>query len=238
MFPRNRERQAAAAMLVAGWLTFASGPECAFGQAGRIAQAQFGPAASGEDLGAPARSVFQSPRREILQQLKRARALLDREYYSDAVEYLDTILQENEDYFFRPDKSNPLVHRSLKAEALRLIGQMPPKGREIYERDHGFDAREMLREALERGDTASLAAVGRRFFHTRAGAEATLLLGLRYLDLDQPLAGALTLRRLDQARPESNRFEPTLSLALAVCWLRSGMPAEAEVALTALRQRS
>ncbi len=235
MLPRNRKRLPTATVLVTGWLAMSC---AAVPVQGQQAQARIAVAASG--VAGPQTSlqnVFQRPKRDVLQQLGRARELLARQRYSEAVRCLGAILEEDEDFFFQPDKDNLLVHRSLKAEALRLIGQMPAKARELYELHYGGDARELLRRSLEQGNAAGLAEVARRFFHTTAGYEATLLLGLRYLDRDQPLAGALMLRRLERTRPEADRFEPTLSLALAVCWMRAGMHDEAEAALTALRER-
>ena len=50
-------------------------------------------------------------------------------------------------------------------------------------------ARQMLTEAAVAGDPVGLAEVSRRFFHTRAGYEATLLLGLHHLDHTRPWPG-------------------------------------------------
>ena len=70
---------------------------------------------------------------------------------------------------------------------------MPREGRELYELQYGARARQMLDEALEAGDMERLAEVSRRFFHTRAGYQATFLLGLYHFDHGRPMAGALVL---------------------------------------------
>ena len=52
---------------------------------------------------------------------------------------------------------------------------MPLKGRKQYEVECGFEAKKALDEALAAGDLAQLGEVCRRYFHTKAGYEATLL---------------------------------------------------------------
>ena len=129
----------------------------------------------------------------------------------------------SEDLFFQPDKGSP-VCPSLRAEAQRLIGQMPREGRELYELQYGARARQMLDEALDTGDVARIAEVSRRFFHTRSGYQATFLLGLHHFEHGRPLAGALTLQRLREAGPAAEEFEPDLSLTLRRAGSRRACP--------------
>ena len=77
-----------------------------------------------------AENVFLPPDRSVLQQLARAKQLLADDEYAAAAQLLDGILDEekvDEDSFYQPDKSKQ-NHRSLKAEAQRLIGAMPQRG--------------------------------------------------------------------------------------------------------------
>lgn len=181
-------------------------------------------------------NVFLPADRHTLQELADARRLLAEGRFGEAVRFLGTILDGPEDFFFQPNKG-AAVHRSLKAEAQGLIGQMPREGRELYELEYGARARRMLDEAIASGDVASLAEVSRRFFHTRAGLQATFLLGLHHFDHGQPLAGALALQRLREAGPDAEDFEPAGSLSLAACWLRAGVPEKARQSLLSLRKR-
>ena len=142
-------------------------------------------------------NIFLIPDRATLQLLSQAKELLDKGRYSEAVRNLGAILDGQEDYFFQPTKDRA-IHRSLKAEAQRMIGEMPKEGREIYEASFGDRARLMLNTAVAGGDAAAIAEVSRRFFHTKAGYEATFLLGLHHLDHARPLAAALTLQRLKE----------------------------------------
>jgi outer membrane protein assembly factor BamB/tetratricopeptide (TPR) repeat protein len=183
----------------------------------------------------PAENVFLLPDRSLLQQLAKARELLEEERYGDAVRYLGAILDSPEDFFFQPDRSVP-IHRSLKAEAQRLIGQMPPKGLQLYQLQFGARAQRMLAEAIASGDADALAELSRRFFHTQAGYEATYLLGLHHFDHARPLAAALTLQRLRQTAYRADQFEPALSLAMASCWLQAGMPEKARDVLRTLQE--
>ena len=196
---------------------------------------QIGPdgAAPESDL---AENVFVPADRGILQRLANARELLQEGRYGEAVRALGSILEGPEDYFFQPDKNAP-VYRSLKTEAQRLIGQMPREGRDLYEMQYGARARQRLGEALASRDADGLAEVSRRFFHTQAGYEATLLLGLDHMDHGRSLAGALSLQRLREATAGTEQFEPTLSFALATCWLQTGLPEKAAEVLSALKGR-
>ncbi len=184
-----------------------------------------------------ARNVFLPPDRRTLRKLSTAEKLIDEGRYAEAVRFLGEVLQEPEDFFFRPDGSF-LIYRSLKSEAERLIGRLPRKGRELYELQYGAQAREMLSEALESGNTSLLAEVSRRFFHTRGGYQATYLLGLHHFDHGRPLAGAMVLQRLYDEGASVEELEPSLSLTIASCWLHAGMPERARTALTALRRRN
>ena len=174
--------------------------------------------------------------RDMVKKLADARKLLGEGRFGEAIRNLDSVLEAPEDSFFQPDKKSP-VHRSLKAEARRLLGELPQEGRELYELQYGARASKMLDEALATNDPERLAEVSRRFFHTHSGCQATYLLGLYHLSHGQPLAGALALRRLREAGPLAEEFEPALSLSLAACWLRAGDTDQARQLLVELRKR-
>jgi len=170
--------------------------------------------------------------RETTRQWERAQKLISDGRYSDGITLLDEILQRGED-FFRPQGEKP---RSLKAAALKLIGDLPSEGRKSYELQFGALAQQMLNAAAENGDIPKLEEVARRFFHTQAGYEATLLLGHRELDHNRPLAAAQRFKRLAESPAAAERLEPGLSLMLAICWSRSGMNDRAKDTLIALKK--
>lgn len=165
-------------------------------------------------------TVFRSPDRALQQRLTRSEELIAEGRYAEAVEMLGGILEQAEDYFFRPSRSSS-TSRSLKAEAQRQIGALPPAGRDAYELQYGIKAKQMLEAAVDRGDEFGLAETSRRYFHTQAGLRATYLLGLTHLDHGRPLAAALCWRRLREL-PAASEFEPELSLQLAAAWAAAG----------------
>jgi len=152
-------------------------------------------------------------------QLDRARRLIDDERWSDAATLLDDMLAGDRDFFFRP-QSGQATWRSIKAEAARLVGSLPPAGRAAYDLQFRARADRLLEQAIAAADAAGSVAVARRWFHTPAGQRATLLAALEALDANQPLAAAAWLDRL--AAGGGRQFEPTLSVMRATAWWRAG----------------
>ncbi len=181
----------------------------------------------------PAENVFPLADRGLLQLLSRASQLRDEQRFTEAVQCLSAILDAPEDAFLRL-KGSGSTYVGLKAEALRVLKDLPAAGREIYELQWGANARAMLAAAAAAGDLEMLAEVSRRFFHTRAGYEATFILGLQQWNRGSPLAAAMTLKRLTDSCPIANEFEPGLSTALAASWLRAGEPEKAQAVLEKL----
>jgi outer membrane protein assembly factor BamB len=210
-------------------------PSLASGQF-RPGRKLFVPNPQGDTAGEEATdSVFYPPDRDLLQRLARARELIKEKRYGEAARFLSSILESAEDYFFQPDRAQP-VFRSLKHEAQRLIGALGEEGRASYELQYGAEARRLLDEAIDHGDRAGLTEVARKFFHTEAGYEATYLLGLTEMQRGQPLAAALCLERLRSAL-QAAKFEPTLTLITAVCWARAGRSDQGTGLARELRQK-
>jgi outer membrane protein assembly factor BamB/tetratricopeptide (TPR) repeat protein len=174
--------------------------------------------------------------RATLQTLNTARELLEKERYSEAVRFLNAILERPQDFWFQPDKEKP-VYRSMKSEAQRLVGLLPLKARQSYELQFGAQARRLLDTAVESADLVRVAEVSRRYFHTEAGYEATYLLGMQHFDQDEMLAAALCFQRLRVTPRAAGLFEPILSLRLATCWARAGADEQATSVLSELKAR-
>jgi outer membrane protein assembly factor BamB/tetratricopeptide (TPR) repeat protein len=197
------------------------------------ATAQPQPAAADEESNSP----FNLAPRPLRRLFELAQEELAEKRYSESVRRLGQILDDvetPEDFFFQL-KSDDARVRSLKGEAQRLLGEMPSEGREAYELEYGARARKMLEGAVAGGDVAGLAAVSRQFFHTRAGYEATYLLGTAEMEQGHSFAAALCLRRLRDA-PTAAELGSKVLLKLAVCWARAGMTDEALAALAKLTQ--
>src|SRR6266850_2290048 len=192
-------------------------------------------AVSGQDY---VNNVFPLAPRELRQHLSRAQAAVEEERYSDAVAEIGEVLNSagNDDFFLGAPGSSD-AQLSIKTEALALLGSMPAKGRKMYELQYGADAKAALEAALSAGDLLQLTEVSRRYFQTKAGYEATLLLGRFQLDQGRPLAAALTLKRVAEVPTALAQYDPELSVLLATCWIHANQPSEAKATLLALRQR-
>jgi outer membrane protein assembly factor BamB len=183
-------------------------------------------------------NIFPVAPRELRQHLTRAQAAVTEERFSDAVFEIGEVLNsaEGDDYFLGTLGSAD-AQVSLKTQALALLGSMPQKGRQLYELQYGAEGKAALESALAAGDLQKLTDVSRRYFHTKAGYEATLLLGRVQLDQGRPLAAALTLKRVADVPLAAVQYDPELSILLATCWVHANQKDQATATLVALRQR-
>jgi len=172
------------------------------------------------------------------QRLGKAQELMEDERWAESIGFLESILEQDEDFWFQPERSNKAIHRSVKHVALELIGKLPKSARETYELHAGADAQRMLDEAIAAGDRKKLEEVHRRFFHTKAGYEATHRLALHDLDHAHPLPAALLFERLREIPSVANELEPMLSIKLAVSLDRAGLTNRAVATLLDLKKRN
>lgn len=210
----------------------------AFGQPKAIGlQKAAGPGAKPTQPSQLRRGILFTPSREKTLALRQARDFIKQEKYADALLILQKLIDSDNDAFFFEDAGRRNRFLSLKTESMRLIETLPKKGREVYELKFGLKAQASLKEALERGDSAGVETVARRFFHTRAGYRATYILAIRQFDEGVPLSAALHFERLRKLKDRKDRdpFEPMLSLQAAVCWARAGLPDAAVAALMELK---
>ena len=191
-------------------------------------------------------TTFRAAPRPLKQRLVRASLAIEERRFGDAVVELGVLLAEEtgEDLgtdagqdFFYGSINTVVVRSSLKGEAERLLGSLPETARELYELQFGADARDLLDVAVATGDLSQLTEVTRKYFHTNAGYEATLLLGRLQLDRGHPLAAAMCLQRLLDVPSAARRFEPELSLVSAACWARANRSDKARESLERLHTR-
>lgn len=150
-----------------------------------------------------------------------------------ALRLLQSLLEESRNSDEAPDADDVLLDavpegerrvssRSLKSEARRLIGGVSPQGRQAYELLVGKAARVKLDVAIKGNDWRTIEEVARQALHTVAGGDANVVLGLRELDLGQPLAAARRFEEVcDWPHARASR-EPLLSLRLAMAWRLAG----------------
>src|SRR6267378_230734 len=164
------------------------------------------------------------------------------ETWGEAARLLQSLLDGKEDVFVqvkRKDKAGKeAVHWiSVRAEANRLLGTMPSQGKEFYELRYGATARARLDEAKTTSNPEILADVARRYQHTKAGAEATNLLGTYHLDRGQFVTAALCFERLlNLEGPEKLTTSTLLKATLA--FHRTGDKVNAERTWRQLSERS
>ncbi|MBX9580727.1 MAG: PQQ-binding-like beta-propeller repeat protein [Gemmataceae bacterium] len=151
---------------------------------------------------------------------------------------LQNILDSKSDSFFNVKYQvggRTEVNRiSVKTEANRIIAAFPKEGLEFYQQSYGQAAAALLDEAVKaNADPAVLADLSQRYFHTRAGAEGTVLLGSLYLERGNYLEAAYAFERL-LARPNADEFlTPRTLFKAALALKRSGDPRHADAAKAA-----
>jgi tetratricopeptide (TPR) repeat protein len=186
-------------------------------------------------------AMFAPPDRQSLGILDTSRELLDQGRYSEAVQLLVTILEAKDDYFFmaanQADEPNAgRQYQSLKNEARSVLSGMPPAAQQAYELRFGAVARQLLDDALAEGDLEQALEVQRRYFGSAAGYEAMYLLGCYALNQGRSLTAIRHFQTL-QSSSAAARYEPELSLKLAICWQWAGEPTEAQAVLVELQKR-
>ncbi|HEY2911276.1 MAG TPA: hypothetical protein VGI99_13585, partial [Gemmataceae bacterium] len=121
--------------------------------------------------------------RDATNQLRGAREYLSFKAppWNTIVPLLQNILNAKSDSFFNIKDKAGAARRtrriSVKTEANRIIAAFPKEGLEFYQQSFGQDAANLLGEAVKQNyDMALLADLSQRYFHTKAGAEGTVLL--------------------------------------------------------------
>jgi len=184
----------------------------------------------------PLSNVMLPTDRQSTRHLSQADQLVTAGQYGDAALLLDRILSSKEDAFVH-STSNKSEYQSVKSEALRRIGTLSAEGLASYRLQFGARAQNMLDDAIERGDFELLESLSRRYFHTLAGYEATLLLGQHCLDAGRPQQAAVILRRLIDNPQAEKVYGADLYALAATSWLRAGHSDRAAEVITTLRQR-
>lgn len=181
--------------------------------------------------------------RDATNQLKGARDYLafKEPPFKTIVPLLQNILNAKSDSFFNiRDKvaDKTLVRRiSVKTEANRIIAAFPKEGLEFYQQSYGQEATNLLDDAVRQNyDPGMLSDISQRYFHTRAGAEAAVLLGTLYLERGNYLEAAYAFERL-MTRPNTEEVLTARTLfKAALAFKRSGDPRHADLARNALDQ--
>jgi len=176
--------------------------------------------------------------RERTRGLRLIMTQLELKRYAEVSRLLGELLEDpaTTDFFLLPDASGG-SRRSFKAELRRLIGNLPPEGRQAYELQFGPRAQRLLDDALAKGDFEQLISVARRYPHAPAGYEAVYLLARNLLEQGQAAESLLWLQQLREMPDGGARYEPLLSLWTATAALQSGQNELARQVLVTLKQK-
>ena len=221
--PRGRRGRRLTLLVVAcaAWLAAPAPPAAAQGEG-------IAPAANRDDAEPPAAEdagVFLPSDRARERQLDRATRLVAASEWADAVALLDEILADDRDAFVVA-ASRDGTRRSIRSEATRLIGALPPPGRDAYSLLCRGRADRALAEAVGGADAAGVVAVARRWFATPAGRRAAVITAQAALEADDPCTAAAWLERL--AASGDPAWKPTLTLMRAAAAVRAGDRAAGE----------
>lgn len=194
--------------------------------------------------------------RKAKKSLEAAEDFMREEDWGNAAHVLQGLLNGKEELFVElkrkssDGKTESNQWTSVRIEANRLIGSMPPNGLQVYEVQFGAKARDLLNEArklpenraneeMRQKSTAEiLAYVAMHYLHTKAGAEAANLLGTYHLDRGRPVMAALCFERLLNNKETEGKLPPTTLLRAAIAFQRVGDKAAALTAWTRLSKQS
>ena len=184
-------------------------------------------------------SVFIPAPREFIRPLIRANRAIDENDPARAVSLLGEVLSDStgEDYLV-PLKGVDGVSVSLRLRAESILGKLPAKDRELYRLRYGVQAKQLLEQAIAAGDFDGVSQVMQRFFFTRAGFDAAMLLGHHYLDQGRPVAAANCFKRIATSREARAVHDPEASVLLATCWMMVGSRKRATDVLVDLRRNT
>ena len=152
-------------------------------------------------------SRFIPPPRSINQQLKDAEEAIAEQRYSDAVVTLGDLVERNldpnddpsiagQDFFLDIDDSDQQrLDSSFLRRCRSLIGKLPIAGLETYELRYGALAQQLLDAGARDRDWNRVREVRRKYFHTKAGYYASVLLAQRELFLGSSVGGILIIGR-------------------------------------------
>ena len=108
---------------------------------------------------------------ELSDWIQRARACIAKKDYSEAIKILQALI-EKEDAGFVPVGNDKTRYVSLRSEAVKILGAMPPEALERYRRFYDPKAQRKYAEAVKSGSVEGLQKVAEWYRHTSFGPQA------------------------------------------------------------------
>ncbi len=164
--------------------------------------------------------------------------------WNEVCSFLQQILDSKSDSFFdvkyKVNGETRVNRISVKTEANRIISTFPKEGLQFYQQLQGANAAALLDDAIKANyDLAVLADLSQRYFHTKAGAEGTILLATIFLERGNYLEAAYAFERLFPRKDQDDvkeLFTARTLFKMCVALKRSGDPRHAELYKKALAQ--
>ncbi len=181
--------------------------------------------------------------RDAKNQLKAARDYLEFKEppWNTICPLLQNILESKSDSFFnvpyRVGDEIRVNRISVKTEANRIIAAFPKEGLEFYQQAYGAVASTALDDAIKANyDLPAFADLSQKYFHTKAGAEATILLGTLYLERGNYLEAAYAFERVLGRPAAQDLITPRTLFKACLAFKRSGDPKHTELFKTTLEK--
>ncbi len=114
-----------------------------------------------------------------LRLLQAAGDYIEKKEWAEATSVLQHILSSEEDVLLPPAGKAAGTWTSARAEALRMLPELPPEGRDFYQRLYGAKANSLLKAARRDRKSEALARVAADYLYTDAGPEALAALAAR-----------------------------------------------------------
>ncbi len=195
------------------------------------AQAQLGRRLNMGQDGMGQEQILLAPR-PLTRLLREGETAIQESRFSDGIEALGTLLLEepredlpedtlHQDYFNEPAQEG-YYRSSVRGKALQLLGSIPEEGRKILEIQYGVSARQALSLAVAARNMDAISEVTRKYYHTEAGYDASILLAQDKLIRGYPIAAAGILQRLNAFPAARKRFGAQLAGETAGAWMQAG----------------
>jgi outer membrane protein assembly factor BamB len=153
--------------------------------------------------------------------IKAAVDYIEEKDWATAVPHLQKMIDLKQDFTVKvtgkgPDGKETARYASVKSEAYRLIGSLPPAGMAYYKLTFGGQAQEMLNKAKATTNMELLGEIIRRFPFTDAGTEAILLAARHDFDRGNFIGASLRFKKLLEREDLTKQpVERILEMALA-----------------------
>lgn len=184
-------------------------------------------------------SVFVPAPRELTRPIELTWRALEEEKYAEAVDRFAEILfaEDSVSYFVQSD-TTPGLWTNLRLHQQNLMQQFPQEAKDLFELKFGIEAQKLLDEAIQNRDWQTIVRISQDYLHCKAGYDASMIVGRRYLDEGQSPSAARQFERVLDSEIGRAQWTPEVQLLAATAQLAMGRTEEAYEALATLPDQS